>query len=173
MIDHILTVASISEQYRSYLHRSIHFFYQLIFIYQGDSGSPLVCCWGGSYILVGVTSWGSSTCKNYPSVYTDVSTISPWITSTVTALRNHHCTENTNSPDVPVKLYWWTEECDTWYGWIYACTLTESMTWPRRHQLSSRQYAASNPSMIYAFKNSSWGLSWVIWIFCWRRGLDS
>ncbi|XP_065933195.1 chymotrypsinogen B [Magallana gigas] len=72
---------------------------------QGDSGSPLVCCWGGSYILVGVTSWGSSTCKNYPSVYTDVSTISPWITSTVTALRNHHCTENTNSPDVPVKLY--------------------------------------------------------------------
>lgn len=86
-----------------------------------------MCCWGGSYILVGVTSWGSSTCKNYPSVYTDVSTISPWITSTVMALRNHHCTENTNSPDVPVKLYWWTEECDTWYGWIYACTMTESM----------------------------------------------
>lgn len=115
--------------YKSNNNLKIHnhymsFLTNLYFIYQGDSGSPLVCCWGGSYILVGVTSWGSSTCKNYPSVYTDVSTISPWITSTVMALRNHHCTENTNSP---VKLYWWTEECDSWYGLIYACTLTDSM----------------------------------------------
>lgn len=103
------------------------FFTNLYLIYQGDSGSPLVCCWGGSYILVGITSWGSSTCKNYPSVYTDVSTISPWIKSTVMALRNHHCTENTNNPGVPVKLNWWMEECVTWYGRIYACTQSESM----------------------------------------------
>lgn len=132
-----------------------------------------MCCWGGSYILVGVTSWGSSTCKNYPSVYTDVSTISPWITSTVMALRNHHCTENTNSP---VKLYWWTEECDTWYGWIYACTLTESMTWPRRHQLSSRQYSASSlrfylKFMLFSLKIFSWGMRFVILKFRWRLNL--
>ncbi|XP_078324929.1 chymotrypsin-like elastase family member 1 [Crassostrea virginica] len=59
---------------------------------QGDSGSPLVCCWGGSYRLVGITSWGSSTCRNYPSVYTDVSKVRTWIATTTEALRNELCT---------------------------------------------------------------------------------
>ncbi|KAK3106139.1 hypothetical protein FSP39_013544 [Pinctada imbricata] len=43
----------------------------------GDSGGPLVC---RNNILVGATSWGSSTCSgDLPSVYTRISSFRSWI----------------------------------------------------------------------------------------------
>ncbi|XP_060064685.1 elastase-1-like [Ylistrum balloti] len=45
----------------------------------GDSGGPLVCRVNGQFILAGVTSWGSSSCSGYPSVYTRVSEYRNWI----------------------------------------------------------------------------------------------
>ena len=49
-------------------------------IMQGDSGGPLDCFDFDAYILVGLTSWGSSTCDvSYPSVYVQVSYYCDWI----------------------------------------------------------------------------------------------
>ncbi|XP_056011119.1 chymotrypsin-like elastase family member 1 [Ostrea edulis] len=55
---------------------------------EGDSGSPLVCLCGGSYVLVGTTSWGSSTCRNYPTVFTNVSKVRIWVKTMIKALRD-------------------------------------------------------------------------------------
>ncbi|KAL5011381.1 hypothetical protein ScPMuIL_009932 [Solemya velum] len=48
---------------------------------EGDSGGPLVCQTDNRHILVGVTSWGSTSCKNYPSVFTRLSVYATWIES--------------------------------------------------------------------------------------------
>ncbi|PVD31918.1 hypothetical protein C0Q70_07344 [Pomacea canaliculata] len=49
----------------------------------GDSGGPAACFRNGSRVIVGVTSWGISTCNgSYPSVYTRISKYRSWITST-------------------------------------------------------------------------------------------
>ncbi|OWF42704.1 elastase-1-like [Mizuhopecten yessoensis] len=47
----------------------------------GDSGGPLVCRVDGQFVLAGVTSWGSSSCSGYPSVYTRVSEYRNWISN--------------------------------------------------------------------------------------------
>ncbi|XP_046556116.1 fibrinolytic enzyme, isozyme C-like [Haliotis rubra] len=50
----------------------------------GDSGGPMIIRNGQSDVLIGVTSWGISTCGgDYPSVYTRVSEYIPWINSYV------------------------------------------------------------------------------------------
>ncbi|KAJ8297465.1 hypothetical protein KUTeg_023996 [Tegillarca granosa] len=49
----------------------------------GDSGGPLVCKSEGSFVLVGTISWGSSACKNYPTVFTGVGKFRNWIYSTM------------------------------------------------------------------------------------------
>ena len=47
---------------------------------QGDGGGPLVCSKSGSYQLVGVTSWGSSTCDPaYPTIFTRIYNYLDWI----------------------------------------------------------------------------------------------
>ncbi|XP_063293409.1 chymotrypsin B-like [Pelobates fuscus] len=46
----------------------------------GDSGGPLVCQENGSWTLVGIVSWGSSTCStSYPGVYARVSKLRNWV----------------------------------------------------------------------------------------------
>lgn len=46
----------------------------------GDSGGPLVCVRDGSFLLAGLTSWGSSQCHtNYPNVYTRISSFRDWV----------------------------------------------------------------------------------------------
>ncbi|KAL6474414.1 hypothetical protein MHYP_G00179750 [Metynnis hypsauchen] len=50
----------------------------------GDSGGPLVCQKSGAWTLVGIVSWGSSTCStSTPAVYTRVTKFRSWIDQTV------------------------------------------------------------------------------------------
>ncbi|XP_060262301.1 mastin-like [Ovis aries] len=47
---------------------------------QGDSGGPLVCSWNGTWVQVGVVSWGD-VCghRDLPGVYTRVTSYVSWI----------------------------------------------------------------------------------------------
>ncbi|KAJ1081817.1 hypothetical protein NDU88_001991 [Pleurodeles waltl] len=50
----------------------------------GDSGGPLVCQAGEPWMLVGIVSWGSSSCNvNYPAVYARVTYARNWIEETI------------------------------------------------------------------------------------------
>ncbi|XP_075433214.1 chymotrypsin-like protease CTRL-1 [Ascaphus truei] len=50
----------------------------------GDSGGPLVCQVGGPWHLVGIVSWGSSSCNiGLPAVYSRVSYVREWIDSII------------------------------------------------------------------------------------------
>ncbi|XP_044126785.1 chymotrypsin B-like [Bufo gargarizans] len=46
----------------------------------GDSGGPLVCQRNGAWTLVGIVSWGSSTCStSTPAVYARVTELRSWV----------------------------------------------------------------------------------------------
>nr|AHZ33699.1 chymotrypsin [Chelon labrosus] len=52
----------------------------------GDSGGPLVCQKGGAWTLVGIVSWGSSTCStSMPGVYARVTKLRAWVDQTLAA----------------------------------------------------------------------------------------
>ncbi|XP_043935036.1 chymotrypsinogen A-like [Protopterus annectens] len=52
----------------------------------GDSGGPLVCQQGSAWYLVGIVSWGSSSCsRTTPGVYARVTALRSWIDQTVAA----------------------------------------------------------------------------------------
>ena len=53
---------------------------------QGDSGGPLVCQKNGAWTLVGIVSWGSSTCStSSPGVYARVTQLVSWVHQIVAA----------------------------------------------------------------------------------------
>ena len=45
----------------------------------GDSGGPVFTTLDGELTLVGLVSWGSSSCADHPGVYTNVSNLRSWI----------------------------------------------------------------------------------------------
>ncbi|KAI4889300.1 hypothetical protein NFI96_011096, partial [Prochilodus magdalenae] len=52
----------------------------------GDSGGPLVCQKNGAWTLVGIVSWGSSTCSvTTPAVYARVTELRAWVDQTLAA----------------------------------------------------------------------------------------
>ncbi|XP_053548707.1 chymotrypsinogen A-like [Bombina bombina] len=52
----------------------------------GDSGGPLVCQDNGAWTLVGIVSWGSSTCStSTPAVYARVTVLRSWVDQTLAA----------------------------------------------------------------------------------------
>ncbi|XP_043937309.1 chymotrypsinogen A-like [Protopterus annectens] len=52
----------------------------------GDSGGPLVCQQGSAWYLVGIVSWGSSSCsRTTPAVYARVTALRSWIDQTIAA----------------------------------------------------------------------------------------
>uniref|UniRef100_A0A8C7ZCT1 chymotrypsin n=1 Tax=Oryzias sinensis TaxID=183150 RepID=A0A8C7ZCT1_9TELE len=52
----------------------------------GDSGGPLVCQKDGAWTLVGIVSWGSSTCStSMPGVYARVTKLRAWMDQTIAA----------------------------------------------------------------------------------------
>uniref|UniRef100_A0A8C5PKG5 chymotrypsin n=1 Tax=Leptobrachium leishanense TaxID=445787 RepID=A0A8C5PKG5_9ANUR len=52
----------------------------------GDSGGPLVCQENGAWTLVGIVSWGSSTCSvSSPGVYARVPHLRSWIDQIIAA----------------------------------------------------------------------------------------
>ncbi|XP_030645965.1 chymotrypsin A-like isoform X2 [Chanos chanos] len=52
----------------------------------GDSGGPLVCQKSGAWTLVGIVSWGRSTCSTkIPAVYARATKLRSWIDQTVAA----------------------------------------------------------------------------------------
>ncbi|XP_028813498.1 chymotrypsin A-like [Denticeps clupeoides] len=52
----------------------------------GDSGGPLVCQRSGVWSLVGIVSWGSSTCStSSPGVYARVTELRAWMDQTIAA----------------------------------------------------------------------------------------
>lgn len=47
---------------------------------QGDSGGPLVCQKNNVWYLVGIVSWGSSSCStSIPAVYARVTELRSWV----------------------------------------------------------------------------------------------
>uniref|UniRef100_A0A8C0GY03 chymotrypsin n=1 Tax=Chelonoidis abingdonii TaxID=106734 RepID=A0A8C0GY03_CHEAB len=52
----------------------------------GDSGGPLVCQKDGAWTLVGIVSWGSSTCStSTPGVYARITKLRAWIDQIIAA----------------------------------------------------------------------------------------
>ncbi|XP_028812198.1 chymotrypsin A-like [Denticeps clupeoides] len=52
----------------------------------GDSGGPLVCEKAGAWTLVGIVSWGSSTCSpSMPGVYARVTALRAWMDQIITS----------------------------------------------------------------------------------------
>ncbi|WP_181817790.1 serine protease [Psychromonas sp. B3M02] len=53
----------------------------------GDSGGPVFADLDGQLTLVGLVSWGSSTCADAPGVYTNVSNLRTWVLENIDGIQ--------------------------------------------------------------------------------------
>lgn len=78
-----LTYQQLTQNFKFCTHKLVLFFIKIgisKYIFQGDSGTPLICNVNGSYYVTGITSWGIDCASTYyPGVYTDVFTFRSWI----------------------------------------------------------------------------------------------
>ena len=47
---------------------------------QGDSGVPLMCNRNGYWFVSGLVSWGSWTCGEKPTIFSNIARMRNWIT---------------------------------------------------------------------------------------------
>jgi secreted trypsin-like serine protease len=71
---------------------------------QGDSGGPIVRKVEGTYLQVGIVSWGgtqtqSCAVKDYPGVFTNLSRYSSWIASVIADNEMNDASDTNDSPD--------------------------------------------------------------------------
>jgi len=70
---------------------------------QGDSGGPLLVQRSGTWMVVGITSWGAG-CSVFPGVYARVSTVASWIDSIIALEAGAATTVTTTSTATTVSI---------------------------------------------------------------------
>jgi secreted trypsin-like serine protease len=79
----------------------------------GDSGSPLFASIDGKLSLVGIVSWGASTCSNVPGVFTKTSQLRSWILTQIDGVQVVEEGTASNDTTGVISIYHYGTNSDT------------------------------------------------------------